>query len=187
MDALNGDIIRRAAGGDRQAFEIIYKQYGGVVYTLAFRICARHEDAEEITQDVFVRIHRKLGEFQFASSLKTWIYRIAVNTAINHVKKYAKHEKKVENYPLSNVNPYMVTAETNIEAKEKADNIQQLFNLLNEDQRACLYLRSVEQMSYAEIAETLDININTVRTRIKRAREKLMEHREEGKVNEIYG
>ena len=83
MQDIAKEIITSAAGGDIDAFERIYKVYSSYVNTIAFRIVGNREDAEEVTQDVFVRVYRSLARFEFKSSFKTWIYRIATNSAIN--------------------------------------------------------------------------------------------------------
>lgn len=175
MNTIANDVISAAAQGDRAAFETIYKTCCGYVYNVAYRVVGNQEDAQEVTQDVFLIIYRKLDIFRFDSAFKTWVYRITVNTAINYAKKMSKHRKKTVEFDEA----YMVSGQSN-EVEEQSDKqfnqnvAASLLNLLNPDQRACIVLRSVEGLSYQEIAETLKININTVRTRIKRAREALL-------------
>lgn len=80
------DVLERAAKGDMPAFEQVYKSAGNYVYNLALRITRNSADAEEVTQDVFMKIFHHLKNFQFRSTFKTWVYRIAVNTAINRYR-----------------------------------------------------------------------------------------------------
>jgi len=175
MTNITDDIIKQAAQGDARAFEAIYRSFSSLVYNVSFRILGNQQDAQEVTQDVFINIHRKLSIFRFDSSLKTWIYRITVNTSINYGKKRTREKKQT--LPLDE--QWQLTA--NIDEADEPMNkefnktvIEKLLNSLNADQRACLVLRSVEGLSYQEISEALNININTVRTRIKRAREALL-------------
>src|SRR3989338_1496926 len=178
MDISN-DIVKRAAAGDPDAFEEIYKASAGYVLNVAYRVLGAREDAEEVTQDVFLIIHRKLKDFLFDAAFKTWVYRITVNVSINYAKKSNKARNRTVEFKeeLAVCEQANQTREADQELHEKV--VAGLLGVLNPDQRACLVLRSVEKLSYQEIAETLDININTVRTRIKRAREALLAVRKE--------
>ena len=181
MGDIDRNIILRAAQSDLDAFEVIYKEYFGLVSNTAFRIVSRREDAEEVTQDVFMNIYHNLKNFRFESSLKTWIYRITMNTAINHAKKSAKHRDTVEYTDA-------LDASVDMEPLKEEINESTLNNLLETitaDQKACIVLRSVEGLSYQQIAETLKIPVNTVRSRIKRARETLLAKRKEVMKNEL--
>ena len=86
MRDLPKDILIKASQGNMEAFEEIYGSSSDFVYNVAFRITNSREDAEEITQDVFLKIHRNLKNFQFRSSFKTWVYRITVNTVIGRLE-----------------------------------------------------------------------------------------------------
>lgn len=179
MEDISRDIITKAARGDIRAFEEIYKKTSVYVYNIALRVANSVEDADEITQDVFMKVYNNLGRFNFLSSFKTWIYRITVNTAINYKKASNKHAAERTNYDAASQVAY--TEETQSSAVEKDDNqkkLSVLLNNLNPDQRACLVLREIEGLDYKEIASILKININTVRTRLKRARQKLLEVKE---------
>jgi len=98
MQDITGNIIIRASEGDIDAFEMIYREYLDFVSNVAFRVVNTREDAEEVTQEVFLNIYRQLKYFRFESSLKTWIYRITVNTAINYSKKESKHQYEIAGY-----------------------------------------------------------------------------------------
>jgi len=175
MKDIPKDIIIRAAGGDMAAFETIYKETSGFVYNVALRITSSHENAQEVTQDVFVKAYRKLKTFGFRSSLRTWLYRIAANTAINLYRRTAKERKRSGDYETAiGTVPAPGSPDCGIEKKESAELLDRLMSGLNPDQRACLVLREIEGLSYAEISALLRINVSTVRTRLKRAREALM-------------
>lgn len=177
MQDIPEDLIIQAANGDMPAFERIYNAFSGFVYNVALGTSGNRENAEEITQDVFMKVYRNLGKFQFRSSFKTWIYRITANTAINLVKQRARVEsKKVEyNDAVQRKDAIGAAGQAGDEERKRAL-VAALLNVLNPDQRTCVALRSVEGLSYEEIADTLKVNINTVRTRLKRAREKMLAH-----------
>jgi RNA polymerase sigma-70 factor (ECF subfamily) len=174
------DTIMKAAQGDEESFEEIYRAYSGFVCNVAFRMVQDTQKAEEITQEVFVTVFRKLNTFQHKSTLKTWLYRITVNMSINYIKKIQKDTFRMVEYDETMVPD---KAESEIQIKDNKEYhegiIRKLLALLNPDQRACVVLRNIEGMSYAEVARSLNININTVRSRLKRAREKLLSLRSE--------
>ena len=133
-------------------------------------------DAEEVTQDVFLKLYHSLGSFKFEASFKTWLYRIAVNTALNHLRKMKRvqtrevEEKTIEE-PATASQP---EGGKRLEAGEAENQLKVLLDQLNPDQRACIVLREIEGLDYQQIALSLGVNINTVRSRLKRARETLM-------------
>jgi RNA polymerase sigma-70 factor (ECF subfamily) len=173
MQEIPEDIIKKASEGSTEAFEMIYNAHSGFVYNVALRMTASREDAQEITQDVFVKIYKNLKWFQFRSSLKTWIYRIAVNAAINVSKRNSRTAIKTTRYEDEIRLKDSAQADNKSADKEEAEF---LLNILNPKQRICMVLRTIEGLNYEEIATALNININTVRSRLKRARQKLMAH-----------
>lgn len=178
MIDIPANLIESASRGDIDAFEKIYRVSSGYVFAVAYRVMGRREDAEEVTQDVFVKVYRKLGSFQFKSAFSTWIYRITMNTAINLYRKRSKERlRKVsfddaiggDKYPEDNRGPAMEA-----EKKERRELVRSMLMALPEPQRACVVLKDLEGLKYEEIAKVLDINLNTVRSRLSRAREKLV-------------
>jgi len=182
MREIPEDLIIKASGGDMEAFENIYKLTSGFVYSAALRITNSREDAQEAAQDVFIKAHKNLGRFQFRSSFTTWLYRIAVNTAINIYNKNSKEAKKVSDYDTeAKGKEGKEDSSGPLLGQENEQLINSLLGALNPGQRACVILKGVEGLSYKEISDVLGININTVRTRLKRAREAMLARRE-GKV-----
>jgi len=98
MQDISKDIIIHASKGDLNAFESIYDAISGFVYNIAYKMTYSREDAQEITQDVFLKIYKNLKRFRFQSSFTTWVYRIAVNIAINFSKRRAKEQEKMITY-----------------------------------------------------------------------------------------
>ena len=175
MSDISNELIIQAADGDMAAFEAIYKASSGFVYNIALKVTNNRDDADEVTQDVFVKIFNSLKEFGFRSSFKTWIYRIAANTAINHAKSESRRGRgKVEYDPATHDIQAPDTAKQEPDTEEAKGEVARLLDKLDPDQRAVLVLREIEELDYRAIADTLNININTVRSRLKRAREKLI-------------
>lgn len=180
MQEIMEDVIRQAAQGDIQAFETVYKAASSFVYNVAYRVIGKREDAEEVTQEVFLTLYHKLKGFRFESSFKTWVYRITVNQAINMAKREAKTRDKMTSYDEQLEAPIISGGvQENIDREYHNKIIDDLLQGINPDQRACVVLRNMEGLSYEEIAKSLKININTVRSRLKRAREKLLATRKQ--------
>jgi len=141
---ISDDAITKAARGDQNAFETIYRVHCKFVYNVAWRIVTRHEDAEEVTQEVFLVIYRKLSSFQFQSSLKKWIYRVTINTAMNYAKKLSKAKARTTEYN-EQIHCAGVLGET--DAKIDKEHNEQLATALLEtltlDQKACMVLRNI--------------------------------------------
>ncbi|MBN1688434.1 MAG: RNA polymerase sigma factor [Candidatus Omnitrophica bacterium] len=174
-------VLEEAAGGSLAAFEEIYKSASGFVYSVALRVIQDRADAEEVTQDVFIKVYKHLSSFESRSSFKTWLYRITVNTALNYTKKIQKERLRRRNDERILENQEVpAEAENRLDQEDKEKAVQVLLSTLNPDQRACIVLREIEGLDYAQIASALGINLNTVRSRLKRAREALMAQARKG-------
>lgn len=175
MEDIPRDLIEQAQAGDIGAFERIYKAASAMVYSVALRVTNSRPDAEEVTQDVFIKIHRSLKDFEFRSSFKTWAYRITVNTALNACRKISRQEAGRQDFDtVIDSQAASVDTRGQIGHAEERDRAKAELSVrlarLNPDQRACIILRDIEGLKYKEIAKALGININTVRSRLKRAR-----------------
>lgn len=183
MPDISRETIRQASQGDRAAFEEIYRHASIFVYNVALRMLGSAHDAEEVSQDVFLTAYHKLGGYRYEASLKTWLYRITVNRAINFLKKRNRERNRTVPYEEA---PDMSQAQSGTDntrdeiLKDRQEAlVEKMLSALNPDMRSCIILRNLEGLSYQEIADSLKININTVRSRLKRAREKLMALRRE--------
>ncbi len=176
MEHISEETLARSAQGDLKAFEEIYRAASGFVYTTALRITNNRADAQEVTQDVFLKIYKHLGKFQAGTSLKAWIYRITVNGAINVYNKNLKEHGRRADFETAMATTAaggQPAAADRLHRGDTLDQLAALLNLLSPEQRACLLLREIEGLNYREISGVLDLNINTVKTRVKRARETL--------------
>ncbi|MEW6615905.1 MAG: RNA polymerase sigma factor [Thermodesulfobacteriota bacterium] len=186
MQDVHEDFARRASEGDVESFEKIFRSYTDYVYNIALRIVQNREDAQEVTQEVFISVYHNLKNFRFQAKLKTWIYRITINMAINRTKKESKMNDRTVDYNNASApgNP-LSSLDNRVEREHKESIIKKLLDALTPEQRVCIVLRNIEGLSYQEIAQVLNINTNAVRSRLKRAREKVLALRKEVMVNEL--
>ena len=183
MVDISKDIIMKSALGDVGAFEEIYRTFSSAVYNIALNITRNREDAEEAAQDAFVRVFKQLKSFKFESSFGTWVYRIAVNSAINIYNARARHRKRSAGLDEAGdiADPASGLARERLEKEGLDLKVAGLLEHLSPEQRSCIALRELEGLDYKEIAAALAIPLNTVRTRLKRARESLVAYcRKEG-------
>jgi RNA polymerase sigma-70 factor (ECF subfamily) len=181
-------LVQQCQQGDSEAMERLIRKYQNRIYNIILRMCANPDDAAELTQETFVKIIEKIKGFQGRSSFYTWAFRIAVNLTINYCQKNVKlrlrsldarqdeHDEQarqqLKEYLSDDSLPDPATVVQNKELCELA--VKSLMKL-DENQKAVVVLRDIEGMSYAQIAEVLDIELGTVRSRLSRARSNLRE------------
>lgn len=177
IQEISNDLLHQASQGNMQAFEEIYKIASSFVYSVALRTVRNREDAQEITQEVFLKVFKNLKDFKFKSSFKTWLYRITVNTTLNVIRKtehdLSRQFEYNENMTIENAWPENAT-DSILDNQENEKKVNDLLAALTPEYRVCIVLREIQGLSYEEIAQTLKTNINTVRSRLKRAREILL-------------
>jgi RNA polymerase sigma-70 factor (ECF subfamily) len=171
-DPMEADLIARARAGSFFAFEEIVKRHQRRVYAVARRILRRHDLADDVTQEAFIRAHRALGDFDLARPFGPWVCRIAANLAINHVRSPQHREEPLDDRPRAEPAAAGDPLAGLLEAEAQAV-LERAMGELPAEQRAVFVLRVNEELSYREIAEALDISIGTVMSRLWRAREKL--------------
>jgi RNA polymerase sigma-70 factor (ECF subfamily) len=183
IQEFSGETIIKASQGDINAFEQIYRATSNYVYNTALKITNNREEAEEVTQDVFLKIYNNLKYFQFRSNIKTWIYRITVNTAINYARRsWSQLARSVEYEEDILYRPTTEVLAQRLGKEEKQSLARRMLAFLNPEQRACVVLRDMQGLSYKQIAQTLRININTVRSRLRRARQALLRAVQKGVI-----
>ena len=165
----DNEIISRVLKGEQNAYAELVNRYQAYVFTLTLRMIKSREDAEEVAQDVFVKAYRSLADFRGESKFSTWLYRIALNTAISDLRKQKKIIKSVE--------PELLPTEIqDIQySNEKEERLQQLYKAINhltEIERAIVMLY-LEDKSYEEMEDILGINQNNLRVKMNRIKEKL--------------
>ena len=173
------DLVRRAQRGDMGAFNDLVLRHQDKIFNAVFRFCGNHEDAADITQRAFINAYRKIAEFEGDSAFTTWMYRIAFNQSISFRRENTRHrgvslhsgkddEMIVE--PAITTNP-----DERMESQDNQRKVQQALNQLDDDDRRIIVLKDIEDRSYDDIAEILDIPKGTVRSRLHRARLALKE------------
>ena len=179
-------LIRRLQARDTQAFEQLIEDHQSRIYNLIFRMLGNHEEAEDLLQEVFITVFKKIDGFRGESSLSTWIYRIATNHCINR-KKYLtrrKHYSKSSYGDLSEreqsesgggLTENLPRPDEMAEGKQMEQAIQQAISTLDDEYRVVLILRDVQNLSYDEIEQILDVPAGTVKSRLHRARMALKE------------
>ena len=165
------DLIARIKNGDQAAFEWIVKCHQDRIYNLCLYMLKNKQNAQEAAQDVFVKAFRSLGNFQPRSSLYTWLYRIAINTSIDHLRKTPS--TPADDGALMNLKSDDPSPEGCLETKEATKVVQNALQELSPELRVAIVLREIEGLAYDEIAAALHISIGTVKSRIARAREML--------------
>jgi RNA polymerase sigma-70 factor (ECF subfamily) len=165
------------------AFDQIFEQYRSMVFNLTFRILGDREEALDVSQEVFLTIYRKIRDFRGESALKTWVYRIAVNRASNRCRWWNRLRRRGtvslddhlgrlgDKNLLEKLGSAGASPEETLLAREKAAEIARSLLLLPLQQRVAVVMRDVEGMSYEEIAESMEVSLGTVKSRIARGRE----------------
>ncbi|HEY7817246.1 MAG TPA: sigma-70 family RNA polymerase sigma factor [Vicinamibacteria bacterium] len=175
----DSNLVVRARDGDRDAFAEIVRSYQRRIYAVAMRMTRRHEVADDITQDTFVRAYRSLSRFELGRPLQPWLTRIAVNLAINYLNGVAKRERPLSEDYESRVRsreteePLDANPERALESEELARDLEEAVAKLPLEQRTVFLLKVVEEMRYEEIANLLGISEGTVMSRLSRARGRL--------------
>ncbi|MDR1623987.1 MAG: sigma-70 family RNA polymerase sigma factor [Tannerellaceae bacterium] len=168
--------IKRIQEGDTTAYTCILDKYSRQVYSLAFKVVHNKEDAEELAQDVFLKVFKHLNGFKGDSSFSTWVYRIAYNTAISYTRKKKQEYLAIEEAAIANV---AEEEEEVADALEQTDSDRQMEILdkalaqLPPDERAMILFFYMEGKSIDEIASITAFSVSNVKTKLHRIRKKL--------------
>ncbi len=172
------ELVKRVQKGEKGAFDLLVLKYEHKIVNLVMRYVRDHETALDISQEAFIKAYRALPRFRGDSAFYTWLYRIAVNTAKNHLASQRRRPMDVEldlqgpeQYNLHASLKETDTPEAISLSKELQEILERAIHALPEDLRTAIILRELDGMSYEEIAETMDCPVGTVRSRIFRARD----------------
>ncbi len=174
-------LVTSLCQGDEQAYEILIQRYQQPVYNLVCRLMNDPSDISDVVQEVFLKVFRNIRAFRGNSSLKTWIYRIAVNEAYNHRRWFSRHqhrevaliaEEGAPSYADTLADPGRTPFDQAADREARAL-VEKALDKLNPKFRAAVVLRDIEDMSYDEIAAVLNVSLGTVKSRILRGRETL--------------
>lgn len=168
------DLIERIADGDIEAFAVLVDRYAHAVHALVARIVVTAEDAEEVTQDVFLKVFDNLSRFDGRSSLSTWLYRIACNTAVSHARRRRRPTCPIDERRIAAVRDDEADRlEEMVEQQQALDSLAAAIEALEADERALVTLRYYEDRSVAECAEITGLTEANVKVRLHRIRKKL--------------
>jgi RNA polymerase sigma-70 factor (ECF subfamily) len=179
----DAELVQRAKDGDPAAFRKLFDQYHRRAFAVAVGVVKNQEDALDVVQEAFIKVHRHIDRFQGSSSFYTWLYRIVMNLAIDHVRK-ARHVTDFDDRirhsdaagdgalmpRIMDENPGKTVVRSELTA-----HIQQALDQLPEYHRAVILLREVEGLSYEEMAKVLDVPKGTIMSRLFHARKKMQE------------
>ena len=175
---IDKEIIERVKGGDKKAYDLLVLKYQQRVINLISRFVKNHSDALDVSQETFIKAYRALPNFRGESAFYTWLYRIAVNTAKNHLtvqsRKITKSDYDVTDIEQIEGNMSLIeqtTPENLLHKDELQETVLKTIENLPEDLKSAIMLREIDGLSYEDIANVMDCPVGTVRSRIFRARE----------------
>lgn len=183
--------IDQVINGDTKAFSVLVDRYKHMVYTLAIKILKNKEEAEEVSQDVFVKVYGALKTFKGDSKFSTWLYKIAYYRSLDYLKKQKRSlntssiDGEVE-YHL----PSVESGLNELEAKERKQTIKNAIDALPEADAVVITLHYFEELSLKEIADIMNLEANTVKVRLFRSRKRLaalLQHKLEPEILGNYG
>ena len=166
-------IIERILKGETRLFEYFLEKYSQQVFILMLRIIENREDAEELTQDVFVKAFGHLSSFKADSTFSTWIYRIAYNTAITAARKKKQSQIVVDDALIANLSDVQVDDVLDNEQAEQIEKLHRAIGLLSADERALITLHYEEDKPLSEAALILGLTESNAKVKLHRIRKKL--------------
>jgi RNA polymerase sigma-70 factor (ECF subfamily) len=180
-------LVRQCQHGNSEAMSCLVVKYQDRVYNAILKICKNRDDAAELTQDTFVKVLESITSFRGQSSFYTWLFRVAVNMTLNHCRRKFKLspvsldatneglEKDRERLGAMLADKDQNDPAKIAQQKELVQVVTDMIEQLPEDYRVILVLRDIEQMTYAQIAEVLELEAGTVKSRLSRSRAALRE------------
>ncbi len=171
-------LVERVQKGDKRAFDLLVKKYQHKIIALVGRYVNDHHEQQDIAQEAFIKAYRAIGNFRAESAFYTWMYRIAINTAKNHLVSRGRRPpgtdvevEDAENFSLAEGMRDSASPEAILMRDELEERIFATLNKLPDDLKTAISLREFEGLSYEDIAEVMQCPVGTVRSRIFRARE----------------
>jgi RNA polymerase sigma-70 factor (ECF subfamily) len=180
-------LIDRCLAGDDTAFDQLVLRYQDMVFSLSCRLLGGHDEAVDLSQEVFLQVYRKLSTFRRDASLRTWIYRIVINRVKNRQRWWKRRINEMTALPIEEAETRGrsgaalcltsddVAPDEALARKEQGQILHRAIEKLPFDQRTILLLKEIEGLSYEEISTTLDLPLGTVKSRLARARKSLRE------------
>lgn len=187
LTSSDAELVQRCLGGDQQAWADVVRSYSRRIYNLAYRFTSSHGAAEDLTQEVFIRVYRSLGQYDAAlGDLSNWLMRLARNLVIDDYRKRQRtptdssDDLAAHEYHLSTATD---SPHRSLERQERRVQVIAAIHKLSPDLRECVILRDIEELTYQEIVDLLKIPEGTVKSRINRGRIELAKVLRRMKVN----
>ncbi|MCC9017897.1 MULTISPECIES: RNA polymerase sigma factor [Flavobacterium] len=166
--------IDKILQGETNAFAVLVDRYKNMIFTLALQMVKNREEAEEVSQDTFIKIYNSLSKFKGDSKFSTWVYKVAYNTCLDRLKKNKKEDLNISIDEFSaHLIKTMDNALSALEDKERKQTIQNCLNLLPAEENFLLTLFYFEDQSLEEIGKVMGITANNVKVKLYRSRQKL--------------
>jgi RNA polymerase sigma-70 factor, ECF subfamily len=170
------ELIERCLGGDQAAWEAIVRLYWRKVFNIAYKFVGRHDQAEDLSQDVFLKLYRSLETFDRRANFQTWLISVSRNLCIDHYRSVRKERETMNR----DVNPEDLTpvapdpaADTQLERRDRVEMLRSALDRLPPALRTAVLLRDIQELTYQEIADRLGLPEGTVKSRISRGRTEL--------------
>ena len=177
----DGELVQSALAGHESSFEELVRRYQRPIAAYVYRMVGDYDSALDLTQEVFIKVYNSLVRYRSEFKFSTWIYRIAHNAAIDHLRRHAVREQSLvigidgERREIS-IESRRLTPEQESEKKEQRSEIESVVQLLPDAYRELIVLRHSQDLSYDEIAEVTGLPLGTVKNRLFRAREAMRDH-----------
>ena len=169
-------LIQRCLNGDQAAWDLIVKQYWRKVFNVAYKFVGRHDEAEDLTQDIFLKIFKSLDTFDRRANFQTWLISVSRNLCIDHYRSVRKERETIDR----DVNANELTPASHdegpmavLEQRDRVALLRQALAALPETLRTAVLMRDIQELSYQEIADALRLPEGTVKSRINRGRTEL--------------
>jgi RNA polymerase sigma-70 factor, ECF subfamily len=173
-DIGDAECVKRVQRGDTESFEILVRRHQNTTFNLIYRFLGDYEEATDTAQEVFLSAYKSIQQFRGDANFATWLYRIAFNHASTRRKSLsAKRQRQVALEDDTVLVDSGANPETSAEQKEIQQYVQQALNSLDGDDAQIILLRDLQDVSYHDIAQTLDVPVGTVKSRLHRARQAL--------------
>jgi len=181
--AVDQKLVEKAQKGDKKAFGMLVEKYQRRLNRLLSRMVRDQSEIEDIVQDSFIKAYRAINNFRGDSAFYTWLYRIGINTAKNHLVKLGKRPKAMNDVEIEDIENFedaqdlrnLETPESSMMSSQIVTAVNQTIEALPDELKQAISLREMDGLSYEEIADLMNCPIGTVRSRIYRAREAIAE------------
>lgn len=176
LAAVSDELIERCLNGDQAAWEEIVRRYRRKVFNIAYKFVGRHDLAEDLTQDIFLKLYKSLDTFDRRANFQTWLISVARNLCIDHYRS-ARKEREAINREIdpADLTPISTDAavDSRLEQRDRVRLLRQALDRLPPTLRTAVMLRDIQELSYQEIADRLRLPEGTVKSRINRGRTEL--------------